>query len=74
MAELSNRVESCSSDTCEKLKTLYLHYDNTYGYPRNFRRNKTPWATKLGRVMTYNEELPRIKYHDHLITWSCEVK
>ena len=30
-------------------------------------------STKLGRVVTYNEELPPKKSHDYLITWSFEV-
>ena len=29
-----------------------------------------PIATKLDRVVTYYEELPPIKSHDPLITWS----
>ena len=32
-----------------------------------------PMATKLGRVVTCNEELPLIKSHDPSITWSREV-
>ena len=28
--------------------------------------------TKLGRVVTYNEELPSILSHDPLITWSSD--
>ena len=28
-------------------------------------------VTKLDRVMTYHEELPSIKSHDPLVTWSC---
>ena len=30
-------------------------------------------ATKTGRVVTYNENLPLIKSHDPSITWSCEA-
>ena len=31
-----------------------------------------PMATKPGWVVTYNEELPSIKSHHPLITWSCD--
>ena len=30
-------------------------------------------ATKLGRVVTYNDVLPSIKSHDPLMTWSCDI-
>ena len=30
-----------------------------------------PIATKLGRVVTFNEELPSIKSENPLIMWSC---
>ena len=33
-----------------------------------------PMVAKGDRVLTYNEELPPIKLHDLLVTWSCEVK
>ena len=29
-------------------------------------------ATKSGRVVTYNDELPSINSHDPLITWSSD--
>ena len=29
-------------------------------------------ATKPGKVVTYNEDLPPIKSHDPLITWSSD--
>ena len=32
-----------------------------------------PMATKLGRVVTYYEQLPPIKSHDSLITWFCKI-
>ena len=32
-----------------------------------------PMATKLGREVTYLEEVPPITSHDPLNTWSCEV-
>ena len=31
-------------------------------------------ATKLSRVVLYNEELPSIKTQKLLITWSCKVR
>ena len=31
-------------------------------------------ATKPGRVVTYNEDLPSVNSQDPLITWSCKVK
>ena len=30
-------------------------------------------ATKLGGVVTYNEEVPFMKSQDPLITWSCKI-
>ena len=30
-------------------------------------------ATKLGKMVTYDERLLPIKSHDLLITWSCEI-
>ena len=30
-------------------------------------------VTKLGRVVTYHEELPLLKLHDSSTTWFCEV-
>ena len=42
--------------------------------PLKYISNTTvPMATKLGRVVTCNEELPLIKSHDPSITWSREV-
>ena len=32
-----------------------------------------PMPTKLGRVVTYNEELPPIKSHDPLNTWPYKI-
>ena len=32
-----------------------------------------PMATKLGRMLTYLDELLLIKSHDPLIKWSCEI-
>ena len=43
----------------DKLKT-YLYYRNAY-------------ASKPGRFITYNEELPSIRSGKPLITWSCKV-
>ena len=31
-------------------------------------------ANKIGRVVTYNKNLPTIKPHDSLIPWSCDNK
>ena len=46
--------------TCDNKK----HYLST---------NTMPMATKLGRVVTYNEESPSIKSQDPMITYSCMV-
>ena len=32
-----------------------------------------PMATKCGRVVTFNNELPPTKSNDPQITWSCKV-
>ena len=32
-----------------------------------------PRATKCGRLMTHNEDVPPITSHDLSVTWSCEV-
>ena len=32
-----------------------------------------PEATKFSGMVTYGEELPTIKLHDHFKTWLCEV-
>ena len=32
-----------------------------------------PMTTKLGKLMTYNEELPHRMLYDSSITWSYEV-
>ena len=34
---------------------------------------RVPTATKLGGMVTYLDRLLRLKPHDSLITWSCEV-
>ena len=34
---------------------------------------RVPMATKLGRMMTYLNELLPLKSHDTLITWTCEI-
>ena len=30
-------------------------------------------ANKIGRMVTYNEELPLVELHDPSIMWFCEV-
>ena len=52
-------VESCT----QSLKISYIYLIIT----------TMPMATKLGRVVAYHEELPPVKSHDFLITWSCEI-
>ena len=32
-----------------------------------------PMPTKLGRVVTYHEELPLLKLRNSFIKWSCKI-
>ena len=52
-------MPSDSMSNIQPLKALHLHYHIAYGHQTD--------------SVTYDEELPPIKSHDPLITWSCRI-
>ena len=50
--------------------SIGINFGSVWIYNKEFHNTAIPMATKPGVVVTYNEELPSIKSHDPLNTYS----
>lgn len=70
IAEVCGHIQLPISYKCRIPHLQYLYRISRNVYISN---TKVPMVTKLGRVVTYVEELRAIKSHDLLRTWSWKI-